>query len=53
MKEEKSNIPKYRPARSAHGRKNISLSNRLAAVHYYEHVPFLPAEEVEQYKQLR
>lgn len=39
--------------RSVHGRKNISLSNRLAAVHFYEQVPFLPPEEVDQYKHLR
>ncbi|OJD27085.1 hypothetical protein ACJ73_01525 [Blastomyces percursus] len=45
--------PNYRPVRSTHGRKNISLSNRLAAVHFYEHIPFLPPEEIEQYKQLR
>ncbi|KAG9229300.1 peptidase family M49-domain-containing protein [Amylocarpus encephaloides] len=45
--------PVQMPVRSAHGRKNISLSNRLAAVHFYEQVPFLPAKEVDQYKRLR
>ncbi len=49
----RSNISKYRPVRSAYGRKNISLSNRLAAVHFHEHTPFLPADEVEQYRELR
>lgn len=39
--------------RSVHGRKNISLSNSLATVNFYEQVPFLPAEEVDQYKRLR
>jgi len=49
----RSNISKYRPVRSAYGRKNISLSNHLAAVHFHERTPFLPADEVEQYRELR